>query len=308
MGGGALSSDYVSKLGSKEVSKRLRNFIPRPYDGRGCHEVTGEGESQIAQQVRDDKLRHPELVSGSKAVMNLTTYPIYNPSRPSLEKGRRVAFTLAEVLITLGIIGVVASLTLPSVITNYQKKRTVNKLKSTYSILCNAIQMAKVDYGDDINQWELPDGIDKKASSDYFSEKYLIPYLKIAKDCNPYVANECLPTNMQYNRTFILTNGAIISVNASRELALRLQIYMYINGYKKKMNQARDVFLIELGGGSGSLGLDKNNLLPYGYSVRAPRTNYTAFDGTSCSKTGSKSRCFALIMYDGWKISDDYPW
>ena len=43
MGGGALSSDYVSKLGSKEVSKKLRNFIPRPYDGRGCHEVTGEG-------------------------------------------------------------------------------------------------------------------------------------------------------------------------------------------------------------------------------------------------------------------------
>ena len=83
-GGGALSSNYVSKLGSKEVSKKLRNLIPRPYDGRGCHEVTGEGESQIAQslqedpfctksidfgkrrQVRDDKNRHPELVSGSK--------------------------------------------------------------------------------------------------------------------------------------------------------------------------------------------------------------------------------------------------
>ncbi len=31
---GALSSDYVSKLVSKEVSKRLRNFIPLPYDGR----------------------------------------------------------------------------------------------------------------------------------------------------------------------------------------------------------------------------------------------------------------------------------
>ena len=79
MGVGALSSDYVTKLGSKEVRKRLRNFIPRPYDGRGCHEVTGEGESQIAQslqedpfctksidfgkrrQVRDDNTRHAEL-------------------------------------------------------------------------------------------------------------------------------------------------------------------------------------------------------------------------------------------------------
>ena len=54
MGVGALSSDYVTKLGSKEVSKRLRNFIPRPYDGRGCHEVTDEGESQIAQSLQED--------------------------------------------------------------------------------------------------------------------------------------------------------------------------------------------------------------------------------------------------------------
>ena len=169
--------------------------------------------------------------------------------------------------------------------------------------------MAKVDYGDDVNQWELPDGIDEKASSDYFAEKYLIPYLKITKDCNPYVAGECLPTNVQYNRTFILSNGSIISVRASREYDLRLQISMYINGYKKKMSNARDAFLIELGGGSGSLGLDKNDLLPYGYRVRAPRTEYTtSSDRNSCTVTGRKSKCFALIMYDGWKISDDYPW
>ena len=37
-------------------------------------------------------------------------------------------FTLAEVLITLGIIGVVAALTLPSLITNYRKKQTVAQL------------------------------------------------------------------------------------------------------------------------------------------------------------------------------------
>lgn len=221
------------------------------------------------------------------------------------EVKKQAGFTMSEVLITLGIIGIIAAMTLPQLIKNYQKKRTVNKLKSTYSILCNAIQMAKVDYGDDVNQWELPDGIDEKASSDYFSEKYLIPYLKIAKDCNP---GECLPLDYRKERTFILSNGSIISVRASREYDLRLQITMYINGYKKKMSNARDAFLIELGGGNGSLGLDKNNLLPYGYSVRVPRTNYTALDGTSCSKTGSKTRCFALIMYDGWKISDDYPW
>ena len=42
---------------------------------------------------------------------------------------RKSAFTLAEVLITLGVIGVVAALTLPTLIANYQKKNLVTQLK-----------------------------------------------------------------------------------------------------------------------------------------------------------------------------------
>jgi prepilin-type N-terminal cleavage/methylation domain-containing protein len=42
-------------------------------------------------------------------------------------------FTLAEVLITLGIVGVVATITLPSVIKNYQKRQTVTQLKKAYT-------------------------------------------------------------------------------------------------------------------------------------------------------------------------------
>lgn len=43
---------------------------------------------------------------------------------------KKAAFTLAEVLITLGIIGVVAAMTMPSLIQNYQEKATVTKLKN----------------------------------------------------------------------------------------------------------------------------------------------------------------------------------
>ena len=45
------------------------------------------------------------------------------------------AFTLAEVLITLGIIGVVAAMTLPTVVNKYKEKETVTKLKKFYSII-----------------------------------------------------------------------------------------------------------------------------------------------------------------------------
>lgn len=48
---------------------------------------------------------------------------------------RNKGFTLAEVLITLGIIGIVAALTMPTLISKHQKKVYGTKLIQTYSIL-----------------------------------------------------------------------------------------------------------------------------------------------------------------------------
>ena len=46
----------------------------------------------------------------------------------------KTGFTLAEVLITLGIIGVVAALTIPSLMTAYNKHITETRLKKFYSL------------------------------------------------------------------------------------------------------------------------------------------------------------------------------
>lgn len=48
------------------------------------------------------------------------------------------AFTLAEVLITLGIIGIIAAMTLPSIIGRWQEKATVTKVEYSYSLLSQA--------------------------------------------------------------------------------------------------------------------------------------------------------------------------
>ena len=64
----------------------------------------------------------------------------------------RKAFTLAEVLITLGIIGVVAALTIPTLIANYQEKQTVSRLTKAYATISNAYQMAKVENGE-LSAW-----------------------------------------------------------------------------------------------------------------------------------------------------------
>ena len=54
---------------------------------------------------------------------------------------KKVAFTLAEVLITLGIIGVVAAITLPTLIQNYKNQAYVDQLKKTVSSFENGIKL-----------------------------------------------------------------------------------------------------------------------------------------------------------------------
>ena len=54
---------------------------------------------------------------------------------------------MAEVLITLGIIGVVAALTLPSLIQKYQDQVLENQLKKMYSTISQGIQKAMADDG-----------------------------------------------------------------------------------------------------------------------------------------------------------------
>ena len=54
------------------------------------------------------------------------------------QKSRKTAFTMAEVLITLGIIGIVAAMTLPSLIGNYQEKQWKVAYKKAYSSMSQA--------------------------------------------------------------------------------------------------------------------------------------------------------------------------
>lgn len=80
-------------------------------------------------------------------------------------------FTLAEVLITLGIIGVVAALTMPVLVGNYQKKQTVTKLKRAFSVLSQAVLMSELDNGS-TEFWNY--NLEAKEFYDIYLKKYLI--------------------------------------------------------------------------------------------------------------------------------------
>jgi prepilin-type N-terminal cleavage/methylation domain-containing protein len=118
---------------------------------------------------------------------------------------KKYAFTLAEVLITLGIIGIIAELTIPTLIQNVQDKAAVASLKKAYSELSQAFTSAINDNGTPDN-WGLvpfsnPTGL---ANLNTIMSKYL----KYTKNCG--TGTGCFP-NVAYkdlnNRTDIITEN-----------------------------------------------------------------------------------------------------
>lgn len=93
---------------------------------------------------------------------------------------KKFGFTLAEVLITLGVIGVVAAMTMPTLIKNYKKHVTISKLKKAFTFINQVYKMSYVNNVDLINN---EDDSDKQ-----YYESYYAPYLKNAVYCDNYKA------------------------------------------------------------------------------------------------------------------------
>lgn len=100
------------------------------------------------------------------------------------------AFTLAEVLITLGIIGVVATLVIPPLVKNYQKMTYVTGLKKGYSEFQQGIKLYMADQGTtDLSQTDL---FNKDGSTNFYSsttrqaawDSVMRKYFKVIKACN----------------------------------------------------------------------------------------------------------------------------
>lgn len=96
-------------------------------------------------------------------------------------KKNKYAFTLAETLITLGIIGVVAAMTIPTLMTKIREKVATNRLRDTYAILSEAYKLAVVENGP-AEGWDIGTR-DSKTGGQKLYEIFK-PHLKLSQDCN----------------------------------------------------------------------------------------------------------------------------
>lgn len=88
------------------------------------------------------------------------------------------AFTLAEVLITLGIIGIVAAMTMPSLVGKYRQKTIETRLEKFYSAANQAIKLSEVKNGPKESWPRCTDGLQTETSTSIDCESWYNIYLK----------------------------------------------------------------------------------------------------------------------------------
>ena len=177
---------------------------------------------------------------------------------------KNYGFTLAEVLITLGIIGIVAAMTLPAIVSKYQEKVLVERLKQTYSIFSQAYLRAVQENGP-ADSWDIGEPVTMEGAEKLYD--IFAPYIMQGKPCRG--ENGCFvddyktlsggvyqfaPKNHTMYTRGILVNGVAFAMPSHGTGCKYLEdeyntyknicgvLYVDLNGYQKPNQAGVDYF------------------------------------------------------------------
>lgn len=207
----------------------------------------------------------------------------------------KFGFTLSEILITLGIIGVVSALTLPTLMKNHQRQVYVTQLHKVYNELAQAAEQLKTDS----NVTRLGESRLRRQGSGYL----LNHYFKTTKTCNNDNLTDCFGNDYQNMNgddvsisNFVPANSACAIIASGASICVSgtsyLEVVTDINGKQGPNIVGRDLF---------SLIIWNNG------TVTTKRDPSDADDNfiDNCTKgvdAGEYGTCLAKIISDGWKM------
>ncbi|MFA6988775.1 MAG: type II secretion system protein [Candidatus Gastranaerophilaceae bacterium] len=172
------------------------------YDSKYCHcersEAIQKATIALFGLLRRFTPRNDRGVLEGLEALKVALLPRNDENKP------KAAFTLAEVLLTLTIIGIIAAMTIPSLMNSTNKMENVVALKKAYSTLSQAYLMVTADNGGDITS-----ALSGVATYDDFANIF-IQKLNVAKNCGTASAKAtgCFP-----NVTFKNLNGTDAALN-----------------------------------------------------------------------------------------------
>lgn len=227
---------------------------------------------------------------------------------------KKFGFTLAEVLITLGIIGVVAAMTIPNLLTKMDHNAKIAKLQKSISIMNQAMRMSIHDNGE-------YDGWDSTLSPKPYVEQYFAPYLKIVTWCdtaqkcgykkaNPWDSEAVYTGFLIAERVpFVTLDGIMFSVITSGGLSSGNDdvdklydfsvssssgIIVDINVANNPNRFGNDIFFL--------VRTETGSVMPLGYNL--PDSTIK----NDCQKNKLRIYCAERLRRNGWKAPQDYPW
>ena len=233
--------------------------------------------------------------------------------------GKQEAFTLAEVLITLGVIGVVAAVTMPIMITKHQKEVTVTSLKKIYTTMMQAAIRSETENGEMV-YWEFPYNWSKEDIRPFF-DKYFRPYMNIIEECQS--EKSCSSLDNTKSPVYIFKDGIQFSFSPNPQTdtlnlaAKYIHIEIDINGNKGPNRIGRDMFFINIFPKRGAImfgtWLPETGQIPGREELKNGISINSGHDTSCCNDVCPDSwakyyNCGGLIQADGWQIKDDYPW
>ena len=231
----------------------------------------------------------------------------------------RLGFTLAEVLITLGIIGIVAAMTIPSLNSMITKRQVEARAKVAYSTIAQALKLSE-DKGNTSMQVQ----VSTKSQKEWF-DKNLAPSLQVTSLCVQQAGcwhksgivktlNNQTPTyttSVGNNEvtignvtvTFKTAKGfwgnldASVSGSNSNLFGVdapesSLEFYLDVNGDRGPNVIGKDIYILIYNENLGTV--------PAGYSRTKEQVEQNCL-------TGNGYWCLSKLMRDGWKI-DNKVW
>ncbi len=263
-------------------------------------------------------LCHPELDSGSSPrnirplPENIHKIPFASRTAQRHVRGGlatcKAAFTLAEVLITLGIIGVVAAMTLPTLIQNYKRHETSARLKKFYSMMSQAIKLSEAQNGE-IEYWERKDNIanedpEAQGVQNYdemvrYWNKYYAPYIKTLKITRSPSLNG---KGIQGMTKIYLADGSTIDAWNGGCMSFQYDV----NGDNRPNTFGIDIFSFHICEAHSQrhayLQNTKNAFGPKGSKEAVTRDK-------AMELCVNNQNCTSLLMlYDNFEFKDDYPY
>ncbi|MBQ8460612.1 type II secretion system protein [bacterium] len=233
------------------------------------------------------------------------------------KKKNNKAFTLAEILITIGIIGVVSAITIPAIISHYHKREIENKLYKINSTILQGIRMVQANTDSDFSVVKSGDEHDNSAghswesSKQVFEDNFSLGFKVVTK----YPKNTLFDVYSADGSTKIgtlgyyymvgLLDGTILEFFAVNEN--KFDIAVILNPQKSKLVSGRDVFTL-------TYRADKNGNWYNDYKFYGNEFNYEEFRQHCISNeeypalySHPYAFCSSLIVKNGYKIPSDYP-